>query len=717
MSVPKPLIIQVPYTDESAVIESTIASVFAGSHVEQTSLQLLMTYPVVYIVNSENDDFQQSYTVYVGETNNIVTRTRQHLRHDITRNDWNELAQRALNNPEQVTQYIIGNAYFNKSLTLDIENKLMSYLMSSDSVKQINNRRTNAQGNYYTQHELDQIFDEIWLGLHKQNPELFPSEKIILDSALFKASPFHELSADQKEAEENILSMIAEVFRNHSTLPQLILVSGAAGTGKTVLLSHLFNRICVDFLAEQNGENIEYDDNSEEYIDHDDEDIIADESQEVQRKAFILVNHSEQLNVYNQIATKLGLQKKDDEIVKKPSTFIKDFSKKYTEDQPGLEKPKTVYEPQGRADIVLIDEAHLLSTQGNQGYSGTNMLADILQRAKVVIAVFDPMQILQSRQRWMDKNDQLLLMPPKEHESNDLAVCFHGVQCDLHKIRLHQQFRMDASEDVLAWFNKFIHEGCIGPIPVEYKEKKDEKDSKEPYDIHVFDSPIELMKAIQEKAQQKARGVDGKGLSRVIASYDWVYKDKKDNPDSTDGMWNVELFKNSDGWAMKPDETWQGTRGYKEDNQQSTYFCQPWNYELKRLMKKSHQKNIANSNLAWAEEPHTINEIGSTYTIQGFDLNYAGVILGPSVKYDPQTKRIYFDSKLSKNSKAVNKRDSKYDFAQENLRNELNVLLTRGVHGLYIFAVDPELQQVLKQRQEEHDAKMKLNHKEGLLHE
>lgn len=36
----------------------------------------------------------------------------------------------------------------------------------------------------------------------------------------------------------------------------------------------------------------------------------------------------------------------------------------------------------------------------------------------------------------------------------------------------------------------------------------------------------------------------------------------------------------------------------------------------------------------WAERPETIQEVGSIYTIQGFDLNYAGVILGPSIKYD-----------------------------------------------------------------------------------
>ena len=30
------------------------------------------------------------------------------------------------------------------------------------------------------------------------------------------------------------------------------------------------------------------------------------------------------------------------------------------------------------------------------------------------------------------------------------------------------------------------------------------------------------------------------------------------------------------------------------------------------------------------------------------------------------------------------------------LRNELNVLLTRGVNGLYIYAVDEELREALK---------------------
>ena len=55
----------------------------------------------------------------------------------------------------------------------------------------------------------------------------------------------------------------------------------------------------------------------------------------------------------------------------------------------------------------------------------------------------------------------------------------------------------------------------------------------------------------------------------------------------------------------------------------------PWNKQIKTDRKA--QKR--NKKLSWAEQEHTIYEVGSTYTIQGFDLNYVGVILGPSVKY------------------------------------------------------------------------------------
>ena len=48
--------------------------------------------------------------------------------------------------------------------------------------------------------------------LNRQDPELFPAEEIIRDSALFKASPFHQLSDDQIAAEESIMDALSEAL-------------------------------------------------------------------------------------------------------------------------------------------------------------------------------------------------------------------------------------------------------------------------------------------------------------------------------------------------------------------------------------------------------------------------------------------------------------------------------------------------------------------------
>ena len=42
----------------------------------------------------------------------------------------------------------------------------------------------------------------------------------------------------------------------------------------------------------------------------------------------------------------------------------------------------------------------------------------------------------------------------------------------------------------------------------------------------------------------------------------------------------------------------------------------------------------------WAEIPKTIDEVGSIYTCQWFDLNYAGIIIGPPISQIPDKNKI-----------------------------------------------------------------------------
>ena len=80
-----------------------------------------------------------------------------------------------------------------------------------------------------------------------------------------------------------------------------------------------------------------------------------------------------------------------------------------------------------------------------------------------------------------------------------------------------------------------------------------------------------------------------------------------------------------------------------------------------------------------------------------FDLNYAGVILGPSVKY--RNGKVIFDPSESCNEKAIRNRTlsdgTKQKFGEILIQHEVRVLMTRGVNGMYIYACDPELQKAL----------------------
>ena len=536
----------------------------------------LLRYPTVYIINDKKRE--NNFEVYVGETADIRNRTRQHLNVDTKLKPFWEDFSSSSNS----SMYVIGHEMFNKSLTLDIENRLMQYLLSVDNISRVHNSRTNQQNEYYTSEKLDEIFSDIWGTLNKKNKILFPIESIIKDSAIFKASPFHKLTQEQINAKEEILNKIKESIILDEE-GQLLIVEGEAGSGKTVLMSTL--------LYELKKYNLNLDKDLDIHL---------------------LVNHNEHVTIYNQIATKLGITNKKKNIINKPTSFINNHS------------------PDEKVDVVIVDEAHLLLTQGKQSYRGKNHLQDLLERAKVVVIVFDIKQILTTEQIW------------DVEKLNDYIECAKNKN---NHVTLKNQMRINSDEKTVKWIRNLVDNKKINDIP---RDKKG-------YDIKIFDSPEELESCIREKAQST-----DSGISRMLATFDWQYNNNK-SPENED-YWRVKVG----NWSM------------------------PWNYQLKVSRKQK--------NLPWVEQDQTIDEIGSTFTIQGLDLNYAGVIIGPSVKY--RNGEIVFDEKSSANKKATRRRTledgSKQHFSQMLLKNELNILLTRGVNGLYIYAVDEQLREALK---------------------
>jgi len=575
--------------EESSLIDDLSSNIKKDTAIEEA--KVLLSYPVVYIHYWPGKTIEytnkkgftvthQKYNVYVGESNDIVARTKEHYLSGADPSNW----QSNLVKNRFISQLIvIGHPHFNKSFTLDLENRLIDYIAPGNNVDNLFNARGNPQNGYYPVEEFEDVFHSVWRKLRKLNKGLFLSLSEIEKSAFFKASPLKKLTQEQLDAKEEILAKVYDALENGKE-GQLIFVQGEAGTGKTVLNSALFYELIT---------------RGEEYFGH----TIS---------CHLMVNHDQQLHVYQQIAKRLNL---GDNTVHKPTSFINQFS------------------VNNKVDVAFIDEGHLLLTQGKQSYTGHNQLDDIMKRSRVTVIMFDEYQVLTAEEYWE---------PAVLDYFKDLSFRQRNL------LGLSQQLRMQCSDSTMKWINSFVEFRLLRPFTKDLQ-----------YDVRSFDSPKALHEAIKKKAETDS-------LSRIVATYDWPYS-KKESP-SNGGYWSVKIG----NWAL------------------------PWNYETEKELPPKEQR--ANKSKAWAEQEHTIDEVGSTFTIQGFDLSYVGVILGPSVKY--RNGAIVFDPSESHNNKAKQRRTlkdgSKVSFGETFIRNEVKVLLTRGVKGLYIYACDAALRDALK---------------------
>ena len=165
------------------------------------------------------------------------------------------------------------------------------------------------------------------------------------------------------------------------------------------------------------------------------------------------------------------------------------------------------------------------------------------------------------------------------------------------------------------------------------------------YDLRFFDSFKDMRSEILR--------LDGEhGLSRLLAGFAWEYKTKK-HPESYD----IEI----EGVKMR------------------------WN------------KTVTD----WVSSPTSPQEVGSIHTIQGYDLNYAGVIIGNDIGYDPVKKKVflrrdnYFDKKGKENNPVLGIEYSDEDVLHFVL-NIYKVLLTRGIKGTFVYVCDPGLREFLR---------------------
>lgn len=99
----------------------------------------------------------------------------------------------------------------------------------------------------------------------------------------------------------------------------------------------------------------------------------------------------------------------------------------------------------------------------------------------------------------------------------------------------------------------------------------------------------------------------------------------------------------------------------------------------------------------WAQDPKSINEIGCIHTLQGQDLNYAGIIIGDDIYLDPVDNKIKInpDKYFDQNGTPINGTDIGNTQLTRFIKNIYYVLLTRGMLGTYVYIKDPILRDFL----------------------
>ncbi len=131
-------------------------------------------------------------------------------------------------------------------------------------------------------------------------------------------------------------------------------------------------------------------------------------------------------------------------------------------------------------------------------------------------------------------------------------------------------------------------------------------------------------------------------------------------------------------------------------------YAWPWHTNPKKKSTKKYDIEIGELKLIWnsvtqdwVNSPNAVNEVGCIHTVQGYDLNYVGVIIGPEFYYDPLKNKFgvdkekYFD---------INGRNGITD-PNELERYVINIyktLLTRGIKGTYVYIFDENLRNYFK---------------------
>lgn len=538
-------------------------------------------WPVVYTISNESE-------IYVGESTSASSRMVQHLANP---------ARRGLRHVR-----VVLDDSFNKSACLDLESRLIQ-LFAGDPKYTVQNLSLGiVESEYFDRAKYQARFDEIFTELVNSGV-ISRSIPDIVNSDLFKFSPFKSLNPEQAIAVDQIVKFLAE--ESTSTTRPSMVVRGEPGTGKTVVAVYLL-KLIADIARSSPDDVLDVDS------------MFTDFFQPGYRELF------------TGMKTALVI----------PQQSLRKTIQKVFRRTPGLSRdmvigPFDVGNSPEQWDLLVVDESHRLGRRSNQSSAIQNRYF-----REINVRLFGEDRDSITQLDWIrakSKHQILLLDAAQSVRPADLSQAeIQRVTEDARKagalFDLASQMRVAGGRDYISYVQNV------------FAGTQTERETFGNYEMKLFESLGEMRSTIFARDREF-------GLARMVAGFAWRWVSKKSKTTPDIVIDDVSLF---------------------------------WNRTA----------------VDWVNSPTSLEEVGSIHTVQGYDLNYAGVIIGNDLRFNEATQRIefsrddYFDARGKENIPRLGLTFSD-DEILELVKNIYRVLLTRGIKGTYLYVCDEPLRRYL----------------------
>jgi len=538
-------------------------------------------WPVVYTISNQNE-------IYVGETVNAATRLGQHL------------MSPSKQHLERVQ--IINSRKFNKSVCLDLESQLIKYFAADGKHRVLNANAGITEANYFDRDTYRKSFEELFQSLVEEGLLSRPIPEIV-NSNLFKFSPFKSLNSEQAVALTGVLERLIEDIEGRRA--ESIVIEGDPGTGKTIVAIYLM-KLLSDLPKITPVEAAEQESMFSDFFNYPTQQLFQSF-----KMALVIPQQALRKTMSDVFAMTPGLSK---------SMVMSQFDVGASDEY---------------FDLIIVDEAHRLGRRANQPSAAQN-----IKFKEINEKLFGKDSLETTQLEWIkakSKHQVLLLDVAQSIKPADLPILLTesliGVAKKAHcHFPLRSQMRVEGGSDYIDFVRRLLSDAPVKPAGFGK------------YEFKFCDSFAELKGLVEDRERTF-------GLSRMLAGYAWEWKSKNDK-----SAVDIEL------------------EGHKLQ----------WNQTI----------------TDWVNSPTSPKEMGGIHTIQGYDLNFAGVVIGEDLSYDPQSGNItfqrgsYFDTKGKEDNPQLGLKFSDTELL-EYVVNIYRVLLTRGIKGTFVYVVDPKLRNFL----------------------